>query len=114
MHYLVRGRLRQETAVELGRLLRDGTIARQEPDGQEIADSMERAVVTATGDIEWSEVCYCDTPLRHERATVYDRFFDDLTTEPIEGYRSHAGRSLLDHLDRLAEPTRRPTPGLTS
>ena len=76
MHYRVRAQLREETAGEFGRLLRDGTIARQKPDGQEIVESMERAVVTESGTIEWSEVCYCETPLQHERSTVYDRFFD--------------------------------------
>ena len=47
MHYLVRARFREETAAELSRLLRDGTIARQRPDGPEIVASMQRAVVTA-------------------------------------------------------------------
>ena len=101
MHYRVRAQLREETAGEFGRLLRDGTIARQKPDGQEIVESMERAVVTESGTIEWSEVCYCETPLQHERSTVYDRFFDHLTTEPVDGYQSHAGRPFLDYLDGL-------------
>ena len=103
MHYRVRGRLREETAAEFRRLLRDGTIARQRPDGQEIVESMERAVVTNGVVVEWSQVCYCPTPLQHERATVYDRFFDDLATEPAEGRLSHDGRSFLAHLDELAD-----------
>ena len=102
MHYRVRAQLREETAGELGRLLRDGTIARQKPDGREIVESMERAVVTESGTIEWSQVCYCETPLQHERSTVYDRFFDHLKTEPVDGYLSHAGRPFLDYLDGLA------------
>ena len=105
MYYRVRGRLREETAVEFRGLLRDGTIARQKPDGQEIVDSMARAVVTASGAVEWSEVCYCEAPLQHERSTVYDRFFDDLTTEPVDGYQSHVGRPLLDYLDGLPDST---------
>ena len=106
MHYLVRARLREETAGELSRLLRDGTIARQRPDGPEIVASMERAVVTTSGEIEWSEVCYCQPPLQHERATVYDRFFDALTAAPVDGYQTHAGRPFLEHLHRLAAVTR--------
>ena len=54
------------------------------------------------GTIEWSEACYCETPLQHERSTVYDRFFDGLTTEPVDGYQSHDGRPFLDYLDGLA------------
>ena len=118
MYYRVRGRLRDETAAEFRRLLRDGTIARQRPDGQEIVESMERAVVTNGGFVEWSQVCYCPTPLRHERSTVYDRFFDDMATEPAEAatepaeaYLSHDGRPFLAHLDELADATgRRPGP----
>ena len=102
MYYLVHGELREETAGELRRLLHDGTIARQKPDGQEIVESMERAVVTESGVVEWSEVCYCATPLQHERSTVYDRFFDHLTTEPVEGYQSHVGRPFLEYLDGIA------------
>ena len=103
MYYLVHGELREETAGELRRLLHDGTIARQKPDGQEIVESMERAVVTESGVVEWSEVCYCATPLQHERSTVYDRFFDHLTTEPVEGYQSHVGRPFLEYLDGIAK-----------
>ena len=106
MHYRVRAELRKETAGELRRLLQDGTIARQQPDGQEIVASMQRAVVTDDGVVEWSEVCYCPTPLQHERSTVYDRFFDNLLTEPVEGYQSHVGRRFLEYLDGLAEPPR--------
>ena len=38
MHYRVRARFREETAGEFQRVLRDGTIAAQQPDGQEIVD----------------------------------------------------------------------------
>ena len=105
MYHLVRGRLREETAAEFRRLLRAGTIARQRPDGQEIVDSMQRAVVTPGGVVEWSQVCYCQTPLQHERATVYDRFFDGLATERVEGYQTHEGPPFLSHLDELADST---------
>lgn len=103
MYYTVRARLREGTAAEFRRLLRDGTIARQAPDGQEIVESMQRAVVTTGGVVEWSQVCYCPTPLQHERATVYDRFFDDMTTERVEEYPPHDGRPFLAQLDELAD-----------
>jgi hypothetical protein len=102
MYYRVRARFREQTAGALRQALRD-TIPKQHPDGQEIIDSMERAVVAADGTIEWSEVCYCPTPLQHERSTVYDRYFDDLTTETVEGYPTQEGEPFLAHLDRLAE-----------
>ena len=105
MHYRVRARFREHTAGAFRQALRD-TIPQQKPDGEEIADSMRRAVVTEDGTIEWSEVCYCPTPLQHERSTVLDRYFDDLTTETLEGYATHDGEPFLAYLDRLAESRR--------
>ena len=46
MFYKVRARLKTDTAAELRRKLLDGTIQRQKPDGQEIVDSMRRAVAS--------------------------------------------------------------------
>ena len=106
MHYRVRGQRRHEAAGAFRQALGDGTIARQQPDGQEIVESMARAVVTESGVIEWSEVCYCPSPLQHERATVYDRFFDNLTTTVVDGYQAHAGRPFLAYLDGLVESAR--------
>ena len=103
MFYKARARLKNDTAAELRRRLLDGTVGRQEPDGQEIVDSMQRAVVTDSGDIEWSEVCYCQTPLLHERTTVYDQYFNNLSTEPIENYQQHEGRPFMTYLKELAE-----------
>ena len=103
MFYKVRARLKNDTAAELRRRLLDGTVGRQEPDGREIVDSMQRAVVTDSGDIEWSEVCYCQTPLLHERTTVYDHYFNNLSTEPGENYQQHEGRPFMTYLKELAE-----------
>ncbi len=102
MFYKVRARLKEDTAVEFRRKLLDGTIQRQKPDGQEIVDSMRRAVVTDSGEVEWSEVCYCQKPLDHERTTVYDSHFDDLETEEVDGYQGHEGRPFMEYLDEQA------------
>ena len=103
MFYKVRARLKKDTAIELQRRLLDGTIRGQQPDGPEIVDSMQRAVVTDSGDVEWSEVCYCRSPLLHERTTVYDHYFNDLSTELVEGYQRHEGRPFMTYLKELAE-----------
>ena len=103
MFYKVRARLKKDTATELRRRLLDGTVGRQRPDGQEIVDSMQRAVVTDSGDIEWSEVCFCPSPLLHERTTVYDYYFNNLSTEPVENYQRHEGRPFMTYLKELAE-----------
>ncbi len=101
MHYAVNARFKRETATEFHRLLTDGTIESQKPDGKEIVASMMRARIDETGTAHWSEVCYCPTPLEHERATVYDRFFDDIETEEIDGHMDFEGDEFMGHLVRL-------------
>ena len=99
MIYQVTARFKPETAVELRRRLDDGSIAAQQPDGQEIVASLQRAVMTGANVVQWSERCFCDRPLAHERATVVlDHYFDDIATELIEDYEEYAGESLWVHL----------------
>ena len=62
MFYKVRARLKKDGATELQRRLLDGVIGRQQPDGQEIVDSMQRAVVTDSGDVEWSRSATASLP----------------------------------------------------
>jgi hypothetical protein len=40
-------------------------------------------------------------PLEHERATVYDRFFDVIETEEIDGQREFEGEGFMEFLARL-------------
>ena len=103
MHYIVTARVKPGTAGELLSRLSDGSIARQKPDGAEIVAAMQRAVVDEAGVARWSEVCYCDTPLAHERETVYDRHFEELTTEEVDGYVEFEGRPLVELLQELAQ-----------
>ena len=87
---------------ELFGRVQDGSIASQEPDGQEIVAAMKRAVVKDTGEIEWSETCYCNSPLAHERKTVLDHYFTGIETEIVDGYQQHQGSPFTDHLANLA------------
>ena len=98
MHYVVSARLKPGNADELLAKLTDGTIANQKPDGQEIVESMQRAKIGEDGLVHWSEVCYCPTPLQHERATVYDRHFAEFQAEPVEDYVEFEGEPFMDHL----------------
>ncbi len=98
MIYHVQATLRKANATALLEKLTDGTTARQRPDGPELVASMERAVINAEGRAEWSEMCFCPSPLQHERATVLDQHFDDITTEPVEAHANYAGQPLMEHL----------------
>lgn len=95
--YLIRARPRTRVLGAFWELLNDGTIRNQEPDGREIIASMERAVINGE-QVEWYETCYCSPPLRHERSTVYDRFFEAMQTEPLEASVDLKGQSFWDYL----------------
>ncbi len=105
MIYRVTARFRTDTAAELRRRLDDGSIAAQQPDGQELVDSLQRAVMTDSGKVTWSEMCFCDPPLAHERATVLDHYFDAVTSEPIEDYEHYDGQPFTEHLQTLLVDT---------
>ncbi|MCP4316043.1 MAG: hypothetical protein GY789_08505 [Hyphomicrobiales bacterium] len=105
MIYHVRAKFRADTAAAFLAKLTDGTIDNQRPDGSEIVASMDRAVVNSEGQVEWSELCYCNPPLAHERATVLDLHFEDISTEPIEAHEQHEGRPFMQHLGALVSKT---------
>jgi hypothetical protein len=103
MYYAVTARFNSDTAAEFHRLLTDGTIESQKPEGKEIMASMQRARIDEQGIVRWSEVCYCPTPLEHERETVYDRFFSDIETKEVSDHMEFEGEDLMSRLTRLAE-----------
>lgn len=98
--YLVKARYIEEKMKEFYQKLTDGTIQNQKPDGQEIVSSMKRAKITETNTIQWSEMCFCNPPLKHERATVYDQFLTNLETKPIDDYIHFNGESFFDFLEK--------------
>jgi hypothetical protein len=105
MIYKVKARVIEETIGEFYRKLADGTVSKQRPDGEEIVASMKRAVLTRPGVAEWYEMCFCPTPLDHERRTQYDFYFTDMTTEPAEARGEIQGASLCHTwLRRLRQP----------
>ncbi len=76
----------------------DGTVERQEPDGQEITSSMKRAVIS-NGTVEWYETCYCSPPLKHEKTTIYDRFFTGVKTRAVESVPQLKGPKFWNFLE---------------
>ncbi len=102
MIYHVTARFRDNTAADFLTKLTDGSVGNQRPDGPEMVAAMKRAVVSNEGQVEWSEMCFCEPPLAHERATVLDLNFDDIVTEPIDSHTPYDGRPFMDHLQALA------------
>jgi len=107
MIYKVKARVIDETIGEFYRKLADGTVAKQRPDGEEILASMKRAVLTGPDVAEWYEMCFCPTPLHHERQTQYDFYFTDMSTELVKGYGEIQGASLWSYMASRADAARR-------
>ncbi len=100
MIYSVKARFIQEKMGEFYRKLTDGTIQNQKPDGYEIVNSMKRAKMTEPNTIQWSEMCFCPTPLKHERETIYNHFLTDMETEIIDDYAEFDGELLFEFLEK--------------
>jgi hypothetical protein len=98
--YSIKAQYIEEKMGEFYQKLTDGTIQNQKPDGQEIVNSMKRAKITAPKIIQWSEMCFCPTPLKHERETIFDHFLTDLETKTIDDKVEFVGESFFDFLER--------------
>ena len=59
---------------------------------------MNRAKIDSSGLVRWTEMCFCPTPLYHERATVYDKYFTDMKTEVIENHEEVEGDSFMESI----------------
>jgi len=103
MIYKVRARYKKEKANEFFEKLTDGTVSGQKPDGKEMVASMKRAKITEPGMIEWFEMCFCSSPLQHERATVYDLYLYDITTELVDDYGEVKGESFWSYLNSASQ-----------
>ena len=100
MIYSVKARFIEERVAEFYQKLTDGTIQNQKPDGQEIVNSMKRAKITQPNTIQWSEMCFCSSPLKHERETIYNNFLTDMTTKIIDDYEEYDGEFFIDFLEK--------------
>ncbi len=98
MIYSVKARYIEKKMGEFYQKLTDGTIQNQKPDGEEIVTAMRRAKITESNTIQWSEMCFCSSPLKHERETVYDHFLTDMETEIIDDYVEYKGEFFMDFL----------------
>ena len=101
MFYSIKAKFIPENMKDFFQKLTDGTIENQKPDGTEILNSMKRAKIIEPGIIQWSEMCFCSPPLKHERQTVYDKFFSEMEIKNIDDYVEFKGKSFFDYLSEL-------------
>lgn len=99
MEYRVKAKFIQDKLPAFYKALTDGSVENQRPDGSEIVASMKQARVTSPGVIEWYETCYCPTPLKHERETVYDHYLTNIETIPVADVSEIPGESFWSFLE---------------
>ncbi|MBT2969181.1 MAG: hypothetical protein KME56_01615 [Candidatus Thiodiazotropha sp. (ex Ctena orbiculata)] len=103
MEYRVRAKFILNKLPAFHEVLVDGTVAKQKPDGAEIVSSMKQARITGPNTIEWFETCYCPTPLKHERETVYDNYLVNIETELVEERVEIGGDSFWSFMENHKE-----------
>lgn len=100
MLYKIKAKIDKMKMKSFYTALNDGSIADQEPDGTEIIHAMQKAVKTGDDTLEWYETCYCATPLKHERETVYDTYLDEIETTLVQEVKDDLnGDSFRNYLE---------------
>lgn len=82
-HYLVTASPRQQLLDELQEKLARDEFLPLQPFGRALSYSLRRARRLPDGRMTWEEEDYCRPPLAEERAAVLDRYFDDLSVQPL-------------------------------
>lgn len=82
-YYLVRAHAVPELLDELKQQLDAGQIAPLRPFGSALDYSLRNARRDPDGWAVWEEEDYCRPPLAMERAAVLDRYFTDISVEPV-------------------------------
>lgn len=80
--YIVRPRMKKEL-TELRKELESGKISKLQPIGETLSYGLNNARVTNDRYVLWIEVDYCSPPLAMEKVSVLDKYFDDITVEPV-------------------------------
>ena len=101
-HYLVTALPREELLRELGNKLARDEFIRLRPFGKALSFALRRARRLPNGKAMWEEEDYCQPPLAQERAAVLDRYFEQLSVEPVvEG----TGWALIEALPAMFPDT---------
>ncbi len=81
--YIVKAKPRKDLMDNLRKELDSGSISNLRPFGEELHHGLYNAR-TDNNYAYWVEEDYCSPPLAMERASVLDRYFDDISVEPVE------------------------------
>jgi len=75
MRYLVTGMVKPGKLDALLRSIENGTLGKGSVAGREFIRNMKQARLFENGEVQWVEVCYCQTPLMEEMP-YWEEFFD--------------------------------------
>ena len=93
--YIVRARPKNDLSG-LRKELNSGEISRLRPFGKTLQYGLDNAKIDPKdGNALWIEEDYCSPPLAMERESVLDKYFDDITVQPIASEK--------EGLDRIAQ-----------
>ena len=81
--YIVKAKPRKDLMKSLREELDSGQISKLRPFGEELHHGLDNARIE-NNYAYWVEEDYCTPPLAMERASVLDRYFDDITVEPVD------------------------------
>ena len=102
MLYKVKAKIKPDKLKDFFAALTDGSIEAKRPDGTTMLKAMKEAKMIAKDTLEWYEACYCATPLRHERETVYDTYLSGFeTTLVYEVSDDIEGNLFWDYLEEV-------------
>jgi hypothetical protein len=83
-HYLVSARPLVDRLEDLEAKLKEHAFIELNPFGRALTASLETARRLPDGTAVWEEEDYCRPPLAQEREAVLDRYFEELSVEPVE------------------------------
>jgi hypothetical protein len=81
--YLVKAKPRKDLMKSLREVLDSGKISKLKPFGEELNHGLDNAR-TNDSYAYWVEEDYCSPPSAMERASVLDRYFDDISVDPVD------------------------------
>jgi hypothetical protein len=82
--YLVSARPLADRLEELETKLNQHAFLELSPFGRSLTGSLEGARRMPDGTAIWEEEDYCRPPLAQEREAVLDRYFEEISVEPVE------------------------------
>jgi hypothetical protein len=97
-YYLVKAKPKKDLLKKLETMLKSKAFVDLKPFGRALTFSLENARILEDGYSIWEEEDYCNPPLAEERASVLDKYFEQIDTKKIN---KGEGWETIKSLDKL-------------